>query len=302
MIFDIVLVSIIGLLAGGVVNVLSDDLPLRRPLRLPRYVPDEKKAWIHLEYEEDEPILPLEDDEQRPVIAWLGLTAFLFGKRESPSGIRLNWRYPLTELMTMGLMLLTYHAVVTSEHLSGIGIIQLMIWLTYMVFFTTIIVIDIEHKLILFVVIIPFGGLALFDALLTTAIGDGFYLPELRDALIGGVSGFAVFFFLYNGGFLFTYIMGMLRGEKINEVAFGYGDVLMATVSGLVLGWQVLIFAMFVTVFLGAFGAILYLVSRRLLGQEYSAFTAIPYGPYIVIGTISLLLYRVPVTGFLMGY
>ena len=301
MIFDIVLIAAIGLVTGGIVNVLSDDLPLRRPLRLPRYVPDEKKAWIHLEHEEDAPILPLEDDEPRPPIAWLGLTAFLFGKRMSPSGIRLNWRYPLTELMTMGLMLLTYHAVTTSEYLSDVGIIQFLIWLIYMAFFATIIVIDMEHKLILFVVIIPFGMLALFDALLTTVIGDGFYQPELRDALIGGASGFIVFFLLYNGGFLFTYVLGILRGEKIDEIAFGYGDVMMATVSGLVLGWQALIFAMFITVFLGAFGAILYLVSRRLLGQKYSAFTAIPYGPYIVIGTIALLLYRVPVTDFLMG-
>ena len=301
MILEIALITLIGLVAGGFVNVLSDDLPLRRPLRLPRYVPDEKKAWIHFEHEEDEPILPLEDDEPRPMIAWLGLTAFLFGKRTSPSGIRLNWRYPLTELMTVGLMLLTYHAVTTNDNLADIGIFQFIIWLIYMGFFATIVVIDIEHKLILFVVIIPFAVLGLLDAILTTVIGDGFYQPEIRDAIIGGVSGFAVFFLLYNGGFLFTYIMGMLRGEEINEVAFGYGDVMMATVSGLVLGWQALIFAMFVTVFLGAFGAIVYLVSRRILGQRYSAFTALPYGPYIVIGTIALLLYRVPVTDLLMG-
>jgi leader peptidase (prepilin peptidase)/N-methyltransferase len=113
--------------------------------------------------------------------------------------------------------------------------------------------------------------------------------------VVGGVAGFLVFFILYNGGVLFTYIMGKLRGEEIKEIAFGYGDVMMATVSGLVLGWRGLIFAMFITVFLGAFGALLYLLSRRLIGARYSAFTALPYGPYIVVGTIIMLLYRVQV-------
>jgi leader peptidase (prepilin peptidase)/N-methyltransferase len=260
---SLILVAIIGILAGGVVNALADDLPQRRNPRLPHYP----------------------DDTPRPPIAWLGLSAFLFGKRTSPNGARLSWRHPLVEIMTALLMILV--VVKTSEPELQVSPLQGIFWLVYMAIFVLITVIDIEHKLILFVVIIPSAIIALADALLTPTQ----HPPTLVDALIGGVSGFLVFFVMYNGGFLFTYIMGKMRGQEIRTVAFGYGDVMMATLSGLMLGWRPLIFAMFITVFLGAFGAILYLVTRSLLGKRYSAFTAIPYGPYIVAGTLIMLLF-----------
>ncbi len=301
MVFEIVVAVILGLIAGGIVNVLADDLPLRRSARWPVYLSDEKKRAIHMADESQEVILA-KPDESRPLIAWLGVTAFLFGKRTSPSGVRLNWRYPLTEIFTVFLMVLTVNVLQSAENLADIGFLQTIFFLIYMAIFSLIIVIDIEHKLILFVVIIPSAVLAILDAVLGTLIFDeGFYQPDLRDALLGGLMGFLVFFLMYNGGFLFTYVMGILRGQRITEIAFGYGDVMMATLSGLILGWQALIFAMFITVFLGAFGAIIYILSRQLMGSRYSAFTAIPYGPYIVIGTIVMLLYRVPVTDFLMG-
>lgn len=312
----LILAALVGVLAGGVVNALADDLPLRRRPRLPRYVPESKKQAIHfVPYEEDEegdqgahelaaapdedgqphpvPVIAgmqreeviayiQSDDEPRPPIAWLGLTAFLTCTRTSPSGVRLNWRYPLTELFTAFLMVLAVAATWDDAELPAA---QLIVFLIYMAIFSLITVIDIEHKLILFVVIIPSLLVALADAAFLT------YQPALTDALIGAAFGFGVFFILYNGGFLFTYIMGILRGQRITEVAFGYGDVMLATLSGAILGWRALIFAMFITVFLGAFGAFLYLASRALLGGRYSAFTALPYGPYIIAGTTIMLLF-----------
>ena len=35
MTLDIIIAAVIGLFAGGFVNVLADDLPLRRPIRAP---------------------------------------------------------------------------------------------------------------------------------------------------------------------------------------------------------------------------------------------------------------------------
>ena len=282
--------ALIGVLAGGIVNILADDLPLRRSPRLPRFVPDEKKSAIHKFYETEEDLAQAErfiqsDDEPRPLPAWLGLSAFALGKRTSSDGtVTLNWRYPLTELLTVILMVLT---ILTVGNEPDVSALQLVFWLAFMAIFALITVIDIEHKLILFVVIIPSCALAILDAVLTPT-NHG---PHLRDALIGGALGFGVFVTMYLGGFLFTFVIGMMRGEKITEVAFGYGDVMMATLSGLILGWQALIFAMFITVFLGAFGAFIYLISRSISGGKYSAFTALPYGPYIVAGTIILMLF-----------
>ncbi len=295
-----ILIIIIGLIAGGIVNILADDLPLRRAIRTPRYVTDDKKRAIHI-YDEEADALTQQDDEKRPFIAWLGITAFLFGKRTSPGGTKLSWRYPLAEILTVIFMFIALYAVQNNQELVNINPVQFTIWLAYMMIFALITVIDVEHKLILFIVIIPSLGLALVDTLLTTFITDGFYPPQVQEALIGAVMGFGVFFLMYNGGFIFTYIMGKLRGQEINEIAFGYGDVMMATLSGLILGWRSLIFAMFITVFIGAFGALIYLVSRRFIGAKYSAFTALPYGPYIVIGTMAMLLYRESIIELLLG-
>jgi leader peptidase (prepilin peptidase) / N-methyltransferase len=273
-IISILFVGLLGLLAGGVVNALADDLPHRRFPRTPHYP----------------------DGTPRPLIAWLGITAFLFGKRASPDGTHLAWRHPLTEIGAALGMILT---LIVTEDAPQRDMLQLAFWLAYIVIFVLITVIDIEHKLILFVVIIPSCGLALADALLTTPSNDG-PNPDLINALSGGALGFGVFFLLYIGGYLFTYIMSQLRNQEIDEVAFGYGDVMLITLSGLVLGWRPLIFAMFIAVFLGALGAILYLLVIRLLRRETTMFTALPYGPYIVVGTLIMLLFSAEVSQFLL--
>lgn len=269
MIWTWIAVAFVGIISGGIVNLLADDLPKRRPPRFPpRY----------------------SDDTPRPAIAWLGLTAFFFGKRRAPDGTRLRWRYPLTELMTAGLMLL---AVVSTADDPNMTPVQLVFWLIYMVIFSLITVIDLEHRLILFIVIIPSSVIALLDAVVTD------YGASLSEALIGGALGFGVFFLLYIGGFIFVYVSGKLRGHATDEVAFGYGDVMLMTLCGFILGWQALIPTMFLTVFLGAFGALIWLTGRLLTRGGYSLFTPLPYGQYIVIAAILLLLFATEITTFL---
>jgi leader peptidase (prepilin peptidase) / N-methyltransferase len=274
-----ILAVILGLLAGGLVNVLADDLPFRRNLGLPTYP----------------------DGTPRPISAWLGIMAFLLGQREAaipqPDASRarpfyneqgeilhtptkLSWRYPLTELLTIVLTVLTVRA-----NLPGMTSLQLALYFVYMAVFALIIVIDMEHRLILFVVIIPSIILAILDALTLYQVG-----PNIRDALSGAGTGFGIFFLLYLGGFAFNYMMAKIQNRAL-PTAFGYGDVMMITFSGALLGFADVLVALFITIFLGAIGAILYLFGKRIFGGGYSAFTAIPYGPYIVVATIIMLLY-----------
>jgi leader peptidase (prepilin peptidase)/N-methyltransferase len=255
-----VVLFVVGVLAGGVVNALSDDLPQRRNPRAPRYP----------------------DGAARPALAWLGLSAFLFGKHTSPGGARLGWRYPLAEISTGALFALTW---LTAGQREDVDVLQLAFFLTYMAIFVLITVIDLEHRLILFVVIIPSYVLALLDAVTTR------FRPDLGQALLGAAIGFGIFFLVYLGGFLFTKVMGRMQGREITEVAFGYGDVMLITLSGLILGAGPLLLTMFITVFLGAAGAIIYLVARRVRGKHVSAFTPLPYGQYIVIATVLMLLF-----------
>jgi len=269
MIVTLIIVGLIGILVGGVLNVLADDLPHKRPIRLPPRYPD---------------------GTPRPLIAWLGLTAYLFHRRAGADGKKLRWRYPATELLTAFLMIITILAT-SDDH--AMTPTQLIFWLIYMVIFSLITVIDLEHRLILFVEIIPACVIALVDAATTT------YGANLKDALIGGAVGFGIFFLMYLGGFLFIYVMAQTRGHSTNEVAFGYGDVMLITLAGLILGWQPLIPAIFLTVFLGAFGAVAWIVGRWLTGNRYSLFTPLPYGQYIIIATVIMLLFSTEVTRFL---
>ncbi len=275
---EIIAIIVLGLLAGGVVNALADDLPLRRRPGLPVYP----------------------DGTLRPLSAWLGVLAFATGQRcpknPAPNAARrtseqntcLSWRYPLTEIGTVILMLLALNAVYRRDEIPPE---QLLFLLPYMAILMLVTVIDIEHKLILFIVMIPSMAFAMLDAFVTPNP-----IPAPLNAFWGGVLGFGVFFILYQLGNLFTYIM------RIGTTAFGYGDVMLMTLSGLMLGFGYTFLTLFITIFLGALGAVVYMALRAFIGQRYNLFTAIPYGPYIVAATLLMLLYGPMIQEMLMGY
>lgn len=273
MIFAIV--TIVGLLIGGILNVLADTLP--------KY-----ETPKHITYSDGTP---------RPILAWMGILAFITGNRTSPNDktSRLSWRYPLTEIATALMFIITvWRANVIVANGTPVNTLQLIFWLYYAAIFVLITVIDIEHHLILFAVIIPSSIIAILDTLLTPTD------PTFTEALIGGGIGFGVFFLFYVGGFLYVQFSASLRGQSTDEIAFGYGDVMLITLSGLILGWQPLIFAIFITVALGAIGAILFLIGQRLRGGQGGMLTPLPYGPYIVIGTVVMLLFSDVVRDFLI--
>lgn len=272
MLVNIIVVSIIGIIAGSIVNILADDLPHYRWPRLPRYP----------------------DGTSRPPIAWLSILAFAVRRRNSPHGSRLSWRYPLAEIITAVGMVT---AVLVKNARPDVSDVQVIFWLIYIAMMVLITIIDIEHKLILFSVIIPSAFIALLDAIITPTQRE----PDLGGALLAGVIGFGVFFILYLGGILYVTVANQ-RGRRITEVAFGYGDVMLITVGGFILGPGALIFAMFITVFAGALGAVIYLVGRMLRSDGYSPFTALPYGPYIVLGVLTMMLFGSQVRYLLIGY
>jgi leader peptidase (prepilin peptidase)/N-methyltransferase len=256
---------------GAVINVLADDLPHTNRLTRPHF----------------------SDGSPRPanLLAWSGLGAYLTRQHRSPNDptLKLSLRHPLTEIGMI--VLYTYTAWAFPVTKTGP---QLVFLLCYIFILMLITVIDLEHRLILFIVIIPGCAVALLGSLLTGRLG-------FQDYLIGGIGGFAVFFLMYLGGILFTVVVSNMRGEELEEVAFGYGDVLLAMLSGFMLGWQALIFALFITVFVGAAGALIFLFVQYIGRGKYEMFTALPYGQYIVIGTLIMLIWRDPIRVFLQG-
>jgi leader peptidase (prepilin peptidase) / N-methyltransferase len=311
---EYIIVALIGLLVGGIVNALADELPYRSYLVIP-YEPDEDTSDEEKEeYERFRPLLYARnrsgfkpvypDGTPRPISAWFGLSAFLLRQREptnpQPDEIRtrphresskLSWRHPITEIMTAIFFVL---AAMAAPNILGMNTAQYLLNFVYMAAFVLVIVIDMEHKLILFVVMIPAIIVALLDAWL---IPEPY--PSIVDALIGLGVGFGFFFLIYIFGYAFRWLLGKMRGQKINTVAFGYGDVLMISFSGALLGLLPTLTAISITLLLGFIGAVLFMIGRKLVSGRYDAFTAIPYGPYIVIATMIMLLWGEQIRNYL---
>jgi prepilin signal peptidase PulO-like enzyme (type II secretory pathway) len=290
--------GIVGLFVGGLLNVLADDLPDYDIPKRPHYP----------------------DGSPRPLVAWLGVTAFLMGKRcpdASPDKNNcLSWRYPITEIATViGFIVTVWRADVianggTAVFEQNMNTTQVIFWLYYMAMFILVVVIDIEHRLILFAVIIPSTAVALLDLLLTPMPSADLVIqwwmapadPTLIRGLRGAGLGFGIFFAFYAGGFVYQKAVQILRGWDLNEIPFGYGDVMLAGLCGLILGWRPLILAMFLTVFLGAVGALVYIIAQKLQSKGGGMTTAIPYGPYIVAGAILMLLFDSWIQNYVLAY
>jgi leader peptidase (prepilin peptidase)/N-methyltransferase len=112
-----------------------------------------------------------------------------------------------------------------------------------------------------------------------------------KRALLGGAIGLVSTFAVYLAGGLFARLLGRIRGQPISEVAFGFGDVTLNTFIGLIVGAPDVIFAMVIGFFSGGVFAALYLLVQGLLRRRYSAFTAIPYGPFLILGGATMLCF-----------
>jgi leader peptidase (prepilin peptidase)/N-methyltransferase len=70
-------------------------------------------------------------------------------------------------------------------------------------------------------------------------------------------------------------------------VPFGCGDVYLAAVIGAMTGWPDVATALFYGMIFGGLGAIVLLVTRRASRRD-----AVPYGPYLCVGALLVLLIR----------
>jgi len=150
-----------------------------------------------------------------------------------------------------------------------------------LIYLGVVLVIDLEHRLILHPV--SYVGAVL-------GIGIGTYAHELGPTLIGGAFGFGFMLVLYYLGELFSRYMAKRRGHEIGEVALGFGDVNLSGISGLLLGWPVILAGVLFTLFAGGIGSIIVIVSM-LIRKRYQAFTPIPYAPFLIL-SILYYLYR----------
>lgn len=260
MITTLIIPLILGWLAGLFINYVADVLPLTRRLSHPACLAcGTQFSWAD----------------------YLTLRACRScGKRRSLRTWLVQILIPVS---------FAYFWLFTSQRL---GTVLTMLVIVY---FGIIIIIDLEHRLILHVT-------SLAGAILGLIVGTYIYSKEysllvsVGQSLLGGVVGFGIMFLLYKFGEL----VARFRARKLQaagkaddeEEALGGGDVYLAGVLGLMMGWPVVL-ALIYGALLGGIVSI-FLIIALLVRRRYTSdalMTFIPYGPFFIIGAFYVLFF-----------
>jgi len=133
---------------------------------------------------------------------------------------------------------------------------------------------DFEHHLILDRVMFPAMVLALLVSL----------SPLISDKLgLWGQAWWAGIGMGIAAGLLFL-LIALLGSALFKGEALGFGDVKLATLMGLLLGWPFTFTALFYGVLLAAIGAVAFIVAHRSMKGT------IAYGPYLAAAALLVLL------------
>jgi len=246
----IFIAALAGFLSGIAVNGLADSLPYTRTVRTPTCSTC---------------------GGPRPQRAWSGALAALTRSSQCLyCGASQILRRPIVEIVAAG------WSVVLNLILPDPG----QYWPSFVLsaILLLVIVIDLEHRLILHVVT---GPAAVAMALLGSL--DASRGPV--KTLTGGAVGFLVVLGLFLLGGLFARLIFRVRRQALDEVAFGFGDVTLAGVIGLAVGFPGIVVALTIGVLAGgvfSLGFLLFMIARG----RYVAFMPIPYSPFLVLGAL----------------
>ena len=244
--------ALIGWVGGWLVNYLSDVLPFTRRLSQPACL----QCGVGFTWRD-----------------------YLFF-RNCQNGHRRNFRVWIVQALAMAASLYLW-----GNPPSKLGYPLGFILILY---FGTIFVIDMEHRLILHPTSI-FGSLL---GLLVGTVSHGIY-----PTLLGGLGGLLIMLVLYYLGVFFTrFRLRKLQasGQPADEEeALGAGDVILSMVIGLILGWPLIWFGILVAVLLGGAFSILFLLSLVLTRkyQTNALMIFLPYGPYLIASAFWIMFF-----------
>lgn len=248
-IYWLVLIFILGLCLGSFLNVCICRIP-------------EEKSVVHPPSACPNCKTRIKWYDNIPVISW-----FLLGARCRHCKLPISVAYPIIELLTAFFFLTIWliYGPTWFTLIYGIAVFGLLLG-TF---------IDLAHMILPDRVTI--GGMILFPLI-------SIFFPELHGAetwqnglsasLIGLASGFGA-----------LWIVRELGTAAFKKEAMGLGDVKLMGALGALLGWQAVIYIVFVSAFIGSVAGIsLIALHRKGIQSE------IPYGPYISLAAFSWLL------------
>ena len=256
--------GLIGCALGSFLNVIIDRLPAKTSILRPAsHCPGCGRRLTPLELV--------------PVLSYLGLRG-----RCRTCGERIPLRVPVVELATGAMLVLLFWRYGPS--------LRMVISAVYSAILLAVFVIDLEHQLVLNVIILPATVLALLAIPLEALVmrpppytyyaflwllfgqGSGLSVQALiaLSAILGGVVAFGVFWLVW----------------RIAPGAMGAGDVKLAAFAGLITGFPGALFAVFGSWMLGGVAAL-----ALLLGRRAGLKTAVPFAPFLVITALAMLLF-----------
>ena len=195
------------------------------------------------------------------------LISFLLLKRKCRNcDYKISFQYFIVELITAISFTIIYYFY-------GISITSLLL-VILSVFFVIIFFIDLKHFIIPNSLTFPLmfiGFIKSFDPNL-----DNFLFPNYINSLIGGLFGYGVIWSI-------IYFYKQLRKKE----GMGLGDAKLFAVVGFWFGWLSIPFI----IFLSSIIALLSVVPS-LLKNSRTMSSQIPFGPYIIIGTIIYLFFE----------
>jgi len=183
---------------------------------------------------------------------------------------KISIRYPVVEFLT-GLIYLTIYLIY------GLSI-QTLIYVILSSALIIITFIDLNEQIIPDVISLP--GIAIGFIL-------SFFVPYISfiNSALGVVIG---------GGIILVISLG---GSVIyKKEAMGGGDVKLAAMIGAFLGWRYIIISLFLGFFLGALIGIILIMTKVKKRED-----VIPFGPFIVLGSLITLLWGERIISWYLG-
>jgi leader peptidase (prepilin peptidase)/N-methyltransferase len=192
--------------------------------------------------------------ENIPVISYI-----MLGGQCSQCHAPISIQYPLIEIITGGVFLYSFLKFGFSYD-----------FVFHVLFFFVLIVIsgiDLTHQLI--PDIFSFPGIAL-----------GLIYHLMNGTILNSVAGL-----VFGGGLIL--VIRIIGGKVYKKEVMGMGDVYLCAMIGAFVGFPYIIAAIFLGALSGAVLGIIYIVSTR---QDRES--AIPFGPFLSIGGISVILFK----------
>jgi leader peptidase (prepilin peptidase) / N-methyltransferase len=234
--FQIAILAVVGLVVGSFLNVCIHRLPLGQslnspPSRCPHC--DDRLRWF----------------DNIPVVSYA-----ILGGRCRKCRARISIRYPIVELVTMGLFLL--HGAVFGW--TALLIPRLLFACAMVVLFA----IDLEHQLLPNAITLP--------GIVVGLIASSVLPPGIIDALIGVIVGGGVLWLIGEAYFRYSGHEGM-----------GGGDVKMLAMIGAFLGWKLVLVTLVLSSVVGSSIGVIVIAVRKG-GMKY----ALPYGTFLALGAL----------------